>query len=315
LRIREKFVKFRAVNHSEYRHAERFLGLDDESSDDDKSVAYILPLPLELTTSYVGGTKRGPMALIEASQQVELYDLEYEGEPAPIYGVYTLPALHPTLESPQAAVESITAAIGEMLPELGDRLLVTLGGEHSLTPGVVAAIVAKHPDLIVVQIDAHADLRDEYEGTPYSHACAARRILPYAPVIQFGIRATSAQEMQFARTSERVQIVSADAMRSDHDRTYLEKARGAVVGRPVYLTIDVDGLDPAVIRATGTTEPGGIGWYECLELIKTVATNGRVVALDCVELSPSDGEQASAFAAAKLLYKSINYVMHARGLI
>lgn len=294
---------------------ERFLGLDDESSQLGKSVVYVLPIPLELTTSYIGGTKHGPVALLEASQQVELYDFDYDCEPAPTYGVYTLPALHPILASPKAAVESITAAVSELLPSLDDRLLVTLGGEHSLTPGVVAAFAAKFPDLIVVQIDAHSDLRDEYEGTPYSHACAARRMLPYASVIQFGIRSASAEEIQFARTSDRVQIFRADTMRLDSARTYLEKVRTAVAGRPVYLTLDVDGLDPSVIRATGTPEPGGIGWYECLELIKTVAESGRIVALDCVELCPSAGEQASAFTAAKLIYKSINYVMHARGLI
>lgn len=294
---------------------ERFLGLDDESSQPGKSVVYVLPIPLELTTSYIGGTKHGPVALLEASQQVELYDFDYDCEPAPTYGVYTLPALHPILASPKAAVESITAAVSELLPSLDDRLLVTLGGEHSLTPGVVAAFAAKFPDLIVVQIDAHSDLRDEYEGTPYSHACAARRMLPYASVIQFGIRSASAEEIQFARTSDRVQIFRADTMRLDSARTYLEKVRTAVAGRPVYLTLDVDGLDPSVIRATGTPEPGGIGWYECLELIKTVAESGRIVALDCVELCPSAGEQASAFTAAKLIYKSINYVMHARGLI
>ncbi|MHB8624869.1 MAG: agmatinase [Aggregatilineales bacterium] len=303
------------MSHFDYRHLERFFGLDDESSAAIDSAVYVLPVPLELTTSYIGGTKRGPAALIEASQQVELYDFDYDCEPAPTYGVHTLPALHPTLESPQAAVESITSAVGELLPALGDRLLVTLGGEHSLTPGVVAAIAPRYPDLIVVQIDAHSDLRDEYEGSHYSHACAARRILSYAPVIQFGIRSACAEEMQFARTSDRVQILRADAMRVDSAKTYLEKARAAVTGRPVYLTIDVDGLDPSVIRATGTPEPGGIGWYECLELIKTVAESGRIVALDCVELCPSPGEQASAFTAAKLIYKTINYIMRARGLI
>src|SRR5579864_284540 len=142
-----------SVVHSEYRPMGRFLGLDDEASRPDKSGVYVLPIPLELTTSYIGGTKHGPTALLEASQQVELYDFDYACEPALAYGVYTLPILHPTLASPEAAVESITAAVSELLPSLADRLLVTLGGEHSLTPGVVAAFASKFPDLIVIQID------------------------------------------------------------------------------------------------------------------------------------------------------------------
>lgn len=167
----------------------------------------------------------------------------------------------------------------------------------------------------MVQIDAHSDLRDSYEGTRYSHACTARRTLDYAPVIQFGIRSASAEEIAFARTTDRVQINRADLMYADTAKSYLDRARLAVAGRPVYLTIDVDGLDPSLIRATGTPEPGGLGWYDCLALIRTVADSGRIVAVDCVELSPDASEQASAFTAAKLVYKTINYVMHQRGVI
>ena len=303
------------MNHYEYQHPERFLGLPDHISDLVHSRVVILPLPLEQTTSYIGGTKRGPAALIEASQQVEWYDFEFDGDSVVEYGIHTLPTLHPTLESPRAAFEGIREAVGGLLSTIGDRLLFTLGGEHSLTPAVVAAVAARHQNLIMVQIDAHSDLRDSYEGTPYSHACTARRTLDYAPVIQFGIRSSSAEEIAFARTTDRVQINRADLMHTDTAKSYLNRARAAVAGRPVYLTIDVDGLDPSLIRATGTPEPGGIGWYDCLELIKTVAESGRIVAADCVELSPYDGEQSSAFTAAKLVYKTINYVMHQRGLI
>ncbi len=304
-------------DHSQFEFSppERFLGLGDENSGAERSAVYVLPLPLEMTTSYVGGTKRGPAAIVEASQQVELYDFEFDCDAALRYGVYTLPALYPTLESPQAAFQSITAAVKALLPMIGDRLLVTLGGEHSLTPGVVAAFAKRYPDLIVVQIDAHSDLRDSYEGTAYSHACAMRRTLDYAPVLGFGIRSTSSEEIVFVRQTDRVQIVRADQMRADLQRAYLKDLRDRINGRPVYLTIDVDGLDPGLIRATGTPEPGGIDWYECLALIKTAADSGRIVALDCVELSPMPGDQASAFTAAKLIYKAINYVMRQRGLL
>ena len=299
---------------TDYRNPERFLGLDDEASARDTSAAWVLPIPFEMTTSYTGGTRLGPAAIIDASNQVELYDAELESEAAPAYGVHTLPVLHPTLASAEAAIQSISEAVTALhLTE--DRLLVTLGGEHSITPGVVRALTADNSALLVVQIDAHSDLRDEYDGTPYSHACAARRWLPYAPVIQFGIRSMCGEEVEFARSSDRVTIFSAADMHRDRERSYLDALIKAISGRNVYLTIDVDGLDPSVIAATGTPEPGGIGWYDCLDLIRTVAEHSRIVAFDCVELAPTLGSQASTFATAKLVYKTLNYIMRARGKV
>ena len=296
---------------SDYRHPERFLGLDDDSSQRETSAAWVLPVPLEMTTSYQGGTKQGPPAIIEASNQVELYDSEMGSEAAFEYGVYTLPTLHPDLASSQAAVDSITQAVTDL--PLEDRLLVTLGGEHSITPGIVAAFAPRYPDLLMVQIDAHSDLRDAFDGTPWSHACAMRRCLPYASILQFGIRSVCQEEVDFARSSDRVTIWTAEAMYKDRERRYLDALHSAIAGRDVYLTIDLDGLDPSIIPATGTPEPGGIGWYDCLDLIRTVADNANVIAFDCVELSPAPGAHASAFAAAKLVYKTLNYVMRSRG--
>jgi agmatinase len=298
---------------TDYRNPERFLGLDDETSVRETSAAWVLPIPFEMTTSYAGGTRLGPQAIIEASQQVELYDAEMESEAAFAYGVHTLPTLHPTLASPEAGIQSISDAV--MALNLQDKVLVTLGGEHSITPGVVRALAPNYPGLIVVQIDAHSDLRDEYDGTPYSHACAARRWLSYAPVVQFGIRSVCAEEVEFSRKSDRVTIFTATEMHVDREHRYLEALKKLVGGRDVYLTIDVDGLDPSVISATGTPEPGGIGWYDCLALIRTVTENARVIAFDCVELAPTLGGQASNFATAKLVYKTLNYVMRARGKV
>jgi len=296
---------------SDYRHPERFLGLDDDSSQRETSAAWVLPVPLEMTTSYQGGTKQGPAAIIEASNQVELYDSEMGSEAAFEYGVYTLPTLHPNLASSQAAVDSITQAVTDL--PLEDRLLVTLGGEHTITPGIVAAFAPRYADLLMVQIDAHSDLRDSFDGTPWSHACAMRRCLPYASILQFGIRSVCQEEVDFARSSDRVTIWTAEAIYKDRERRYLDALRSAIAGRDVYLTIDLDGLDPSIIPATGTPEPGGIGWYDCLDLIRTVAENSNVIAFDCVELSPAPGAHASAFAAAKLIYKTLNYVMLSRG--
>lgn len=297
---------------SDYRHPERFLGLDDEAGQKERAAAWVLPLPMEMTTSYVGGTRLGPAAIIEASTQVELYDADVQAEAAPIYGIHTLPTLHPNLTSPQAAVEGITEAVNAL--ELGERLLVTLGGEHTITPGLVKAFAPRYPDLVMVQIDAHSDLRDSFDGTPWSHACAARRVLQYTPasILQFGIRSICQEEAEFAAQTDRVQIWTGEAIHRDRERHYIEAARNAVAGRPVYLTIDLDGFDPSVISAVGTPEPGGLGWYDCLDLIRAVVESGTVIAFDCVELCPAAGAQASAFAAAKLVYKTLNLVMRQR---
>lgn len=302
----------------DYRHPERFLGLDDAASATDTSAAWVLPLPLELTTSFVGGTRFGPAAIIGASNQVELYDAAVGAEAAPRYGVHTLPTLHAPL-SPREAFEAISEAVAAL--PLAGRLLVTLGGEHSLTPAVIRGLAVHHlecwSELVMVQIDAHSDMREVYDGTPYSHACAARRALEdVAHVIQLGIRSVCEEEVRFARDhADRITIWTAEAMRRDGDRRYVDALRQAIAGRPVYLSIDVDGLDPSVIPATGTPEPGGIGWYDCLDIIRAVCQAGRLIAFDCVELCPAQGAQASAFAAAKLVYRTLNEAMLARGAL
>jgi len=296
---------------SDYRHPERFLGLDDPSSQLETSAAWILPVPLDITTSYLGGTRNGPPAIIEASNQVELYDIEFGVETAPLYGIHTLPTLHPSLQSAKDAVDSITQAARDL--PLDNRLLAALGGEHTLTIGMVKAFIDRYPDLVVVQIDAHSDLRDSFDGTPYSHACTARRIVECAPVLQFGIRCFCPEEVEFARQSERVRIWMAEAMYRDRERRYLQEAREAIASRPIYLTLDLDGLDPSIMPAVGTPEPGGIGWYDCLDLIRAITQSGNVVAFDCVELCPLPSLHGSAFAAARLVYKTLNYVMASRG--
>ncbi|MCE7947720.1 MAG: agmatinase [Chloroflexi bacterium CFX4] len=297
----------------DYRPAARFLGLEDAHSTPD-SAAWLLPIPYEMTTSYSGGTKLGAAAILEASAQVELYDAAVGCEAAPLYGVHTLPFLHPTLESPAAAAAEITEAVSVL--NTRDHLLITLGGEHAITPAVVHALAAYTPDLIVVQLDAHADLRDSFDGTPHSHACAMRRCLDSAAVsgvIGLGIRSLCQEEADFAATSDRVTLITAEQMHHDTARRYLDRLREQISGRSVYLTIDVDGLDPSVISATGTPEPGGMGWYDCLALIGVVCSSAQVVAFDCVELAPTYGDHASTFAAAKLVYKTLNQIMLARG--
>src|SRR5579883_3196141 len=197
-----------------------FLGLDPEHSSEAASQALVLPVPYELTTSYGTGTKDGPRAIIEASRQVEFYDAELGIEPAIEWGIHTLPFLPPDISSPDAAISEIQAAVREYAGT--GRLLAVLGGEHGMSVGVARGLADVHGEFVTVQLDAHADLRESYEGTPYSHACAARRMLEHGPILQIGIRSLDITEAEFLKNhSERVTCLLAETMQSD--RTYLEQ--------------------------------------------------------------------------------------------
>jgi agmatinase len=288
--------------------SQTFLDLSGRDADAEAARVLILPIPLEATVSWGGGTARGPAAIIDASTQVELYDREFDSEPALAYGVHTLPALSLPAE-PGDAVTAIESAVADAASR--GKLLVGLGGEHTVSVGFARGLLrAVDGPLTVVQIDAHSDLRDEYEGTPYSHACVARRLLEsegIEQVLQLGIRSLCAEEAAFARANpDRLVIWFAEDV---HANTWREDLEERLRGKRVYLTIDVDGLDPAVVPATGTPEPDGLSWMEALDIVRTVASAAPVVGLDCVELAPHPGQHAADFAVAKLLYKTISYAM------
>lgn len=293
-------------------HTENFLGLPDNLSRFDKAQVVMLPIPLELTVSYGLGTADGPAAIVAASQEVEMYDRELDREPVADWGIHTLPALA-LPDEPAAAVDTITAAV-EKLAATG-KLVVGLGGEHTVSAGVGRGLLAAlGGPVTVVQIDAHCDLRDEFEGSPYSHACVARRLLEddrIEQVLQLGIRSVVTEEVHFARANpERVRIWYAEDV---HAGGWQAEFLSRLAGRRVFLTIDVDGMDPAIVPATGTPEPDGLSWRETLEIIRLVTANAEVIGLDCVELAPIPGFHAADFAVAKLLYKTITYVMEGRG--
>lgn len=287
-----------------------FLGLPDEYSNRNSSKVLILPVPYEATTSYGSGAKNGPYAIIEASRQVELYDIDLECEAALDWGIHTLPALSPDLSSIEAAVNSIEHAVASLANP--DQLVVVLGGEHSISVGAVRGTARVYGnDFVTVQLDAHADLRDSYEGSAYSHACAARRLIEITPVIQLGIRSIDISEAEFMRDNpDKVTTILARDMRS-LDKS-LHTLREKIQGKNVYLTIDIDALDPSIMPSTGTPEPGGLLWYDMLEIIQTIISAGSVIGIDCVELAPIPGMHAPNFTTAKLLYKVINMVMTAR---
>jgi agmatinase len=260
----------------------------------------ILPIPLDRTTSYVPGTRNGPHEILVASSHMELWDEETQTDVHSI-GIFTLPEM----EFPFASMEDVVRAIRRVAAEIvnRDKFPFILGGEHSITPAVVGAIAAKHPGLSVLQLDAHADLRDSFMGTPHNHACAMRRTLEFARATQVGIRSLSPEEAAAAPTLP-TQIFYDFNMRQRAD--WMDRVVDSL-SETVYITIDVDGFDPAIMPATGTPEPGGLSWYEALTLLRRVIERRNVVGCDLVELSPMGGNVAPNFLCAKLVYKILSY--------
>jgi agmatinase len=283
-----------------------FLGLSDELAAWETARVVILPVPYESTVSYQGGTKRGPGAIIDASRYIELYDQELDDEPANL-GVATLPALHLTGAGPEAAVAELRAAMDRILDEAGDRLVIALGGEHSISSAPIlahAARLAEGERLSVLQFDAHSDLRLEYEGSPYSHAAIMARCMDHVDITAVGIRALTSEERALIRERDSITTIFADEMWADD--AWIDRAMQSL-GDTVYISFDVDYFDPSLVPATGTPEPGGPDWYRTLKLLRRVFTEKRVIGVDVVELGPIPGNAAPDFLVAKLIYKMIGY--------
>jgi len=286
----------------DYDHADplAFGGTKPESRTFDESAAVILPVPFDRTTSYVPGTRNGPREILQASSHLELWDEELGADVHGV-GIYTLPEM----ELPFGEMEPVIAEIRRVTAALFDRdkFVIVLGGEHSITPAVVAAAAAKYKGLSVLQLDAHADLRDAYMGTPYNHACAIRRSLEHAPVTQVAIRSMSPEEAEAAPALNSKIFYDFDMRR---DPQWIDRVVDSL-SDTVYITIDVDGFDPAIMPATGTPEPGGLSWYEATALLRATFERRRVIGCDIVELCPMPGMVAPNFLCAKLVYKLITY--------
>lgn len=291
----------------------------------------ILPAPFDLTASYVKGASNGPAAIIEASTHMELYDEELGCEPYRA-GIETLPAIEGR-SNPEDMIAAVEGAAGEVL--LRGGIPVLLGGEHSVTVGMVRALMSQYSALSVLQLDAHADMRGSYEGSPYNHACVARRISEVCPIVQAGIRSLSVEEAEFLKTvgtgkgASIKTYYAADIKGTGKGAGAGGRATGSghsVPGRiapdlldritgdltqEVFITIDLDVFDPSIMPATGTPEPGGLGWYEVLGLLRAVASKRRVVGFDLVELCPQPGNVAPDFLAARLVYKMMAYINEA----
>ncbi len=285
--------------------AVNYFGLPEDYSAPENSRVAIVPVPYEATTSYGKGTKNGPKAILEASQQVELFDDELWVEPYKI-GIQTLSPVKMApvtveTESPFQELREVVAPIIEF-----GKFPIILGGEHALSLGSVAACADRYPDLSILQIDAHADCRESYEGNPYSHASVSYHIykgLPNPLITQVGIRNISAGEVAWLEEEKpRINIFWA---RNQDRWNYNEII--STLSNNVYLTIDVDGLDSGIMPSTGTPEPGGMSWNQLMELIKLLCVKRNVVGADIVELAPIKNLHAPDFLAAKLLYKIIGY--------
>jgi len=278
-----------------------FLGVDNKFNFKEKVV--VVPFGLEKTVSYGGGTKNGPKEIIKASHQVELYDEELHCEPYKKIGIKTLKPFR--IDSNiKKALKKISNTNAEIINK--KLFPITLGGEHSITSGCIAPFVKKYKKLCLLHFDAHADLRQSYNGKKFSHASAIRRCLDYknVSVISFGIRNISQSEIPYLKkNSSRIKIFWA----KDKVKWDLNKFKKMIKNKTVYLTFDVDGLDSSIMPATGTPEPGGLFWDETLNIIKIAAKNSKIVGADINELSPIKGFNSYNFLVAKLAYKILSY--------
>ncbi len=261
----------------------------------------LIPVPYDGTTSYRTGSRDGPRAMITASRQLEDYDLELDRDISET-GIRTAPELEPFAGGPEGMIDRVDRAVSEALPD--GAIVGLLGGEHSITVGGVRAFRRRYTDLSVLYLDAHADLRDEYQGSPWSHACVARRVLEMCPLVEVGVRSLSEGEHRFI-ADECVPVFFWPHEEADLDEV-LPKVTD-LLSDTVYVTIDLDVLDPSIMAAVGTPEPGGMSWRGVTRLLRHVAERKRIVGFDLVELSPDEGPEACAFTAAKLAYKLIGY--------
>ena len=278
-----------------------FLGIDNKFNFKEKAI--VIPFGLEKTVSYGGGTKNGPREIIKASHQVELYDEELKCEPFKKIGIKTL--------KPFKINKNLNKAI-DQIGEINKKILdsnlfpITLGGEHSITPGCIRPFAKKYKNITLLHFDAHADLRDSYSGEKFSHASAIKRCIDNknVSVISFGIRNISAEEIPILKKNKkRINIYWA----KDKKKWDLKKFKKQIKNKVVYITFDVDGLDSSIMPATGTPEPGGIFWNEALEIIRIACKNSRIVGADVNELAPIKGFNSYNFLVAKLVYKIVSY--------
>ncbi|MGL6339307.1 MAG: agmatinase, partial [Waterburya sp.] len=274
----------------------------------EQSKVVILPIPYETTTTYRKGCQNGPAAIIKASDQLEAYDIELEQEICQETEIFTLDAIadtriNPNL-SPEAMIDMTTKRVSELIAD--GKFVIALGGEHSITAGVVQAYqqLLSEP-FTVIQIDAHGDMRHSYEGSIYNHACVMRRVLDMGlPTLPVGIRSICLEEAQLIK-EQQIPVIWAEDIYRDSD--WITKAIAKITTEKVFITIDLDCIDPGLMSGVGTPEPGGLNWYELTKFLQTVFKQFQVIGCDVMELAPTSDSVVSEFTAAKLIYKLIGY--------
>jgi agmatinase len=285
--------------------------LDETGLSQERADVFIQPIPYDATTSFQPGTRFGPEAILQASQQVELWDEELGWEPFNENRCFTLPDLPPN----QAGPESMLQDIKERLePYWRDkRLILALGGEHSISLPLVRGVQETWPDLVLVWLDAHGDLRDSWEGSPYSHASVLRRIAELnLPILHLGLRSLSREEQKWLDTQKSITCIPSREILFHRGLERFQKELSVFTGRNLYLSLDVDVLDPSLIPGTGTPEPGGLGWFQALEILKIVVESGPLRGVDVCELMPLPGSRLSEFTAAKLIFKILSNLFYHR---
>jgi agmatinase len=279
----------------------RFGAWPDKYADMRSAKVALLPVPYDGTSTWGKGADRGPAALLAASQVLEWYDIETDSE---VYrrGIATARAVQERA-SPDRMVAAVHRRVRDLLGR--DKFVVVLGGEHSVTVGAVAAHAERFSDLSVLQLDAHSDLRHEYKGSKFNHGCVMARVKEHCPIVQVGIRSMDVSEKA---GMTRGTVFFAERILDLRAEQWLPQVIKRL-SRNVYLTVDLDVFDPAVMPSTGTPEPGGLGWYAVLEVIRRVAASRRIVGFDVVELCPNRNDRAPDFLAAKLVYKTLSYIL------
>ncbi|MFA5143667.1 MAG: agmatinase [Candidatus Omnitrophota bacterium] len=278
-----------------------FITLEDDFK---KAKAVIMQVPYDKTTTYIHGTARGPAAIIDASKYLELYDDELNQETFKI-GIYTSPAIEVEKLPSEEMVKQVYLSTMELLK--AGKFPIMLGGEHSVSIGAVKAFKEIYPNISVLHLDAHNDLRDEYFGSKLNHGCAARRMSEICPVVQVGTRSMSKEEKDFLTAQQDGRVKNMSVYDILDTPMWKDKATNNLTEN-VYISIDLDVFDPGLVPAVGTPEPGGLGWYEALALLWDVSKDRKVVGFDIVELCPIKGQIASDFFAAKLLYRLLGYI-------
>ena len=268
----------------------------------------VIPVPYDGSTSFRGGARYGPAAIIDASRHLEDYDIELGRDPSEA-GIYTLPELVPNVSGPKRVIEQVCHETARVVAD--GKIPALLGGEHTITVGGVRACAERYADLSVLYLDAHADLRDSFMGSRWGHASAARRVSEICPLVAVGVRSISAEELEFAQDARNAERVALHFWQQPPDADALAGAPidaiMAQLSPNVYISIDLDALDPSIMSAVGTPEPGGMGWWDAIGLLRAVSQRRRIVGFDIVELSPEEGPVACSSTAARLAYKLMGY--------